>query len=281
MAEPRAVGSVIIPAWNEARVIGDTLRELHAETDPGELEIVVACNGCTDRTAEVVEQFEPPIAVLDLPAVGKVGAIRAAEVVARAMPRLYLDADVRLPGRSAVAVLEAMRNGAIAARPPVRYDTTGASWLVRRFYVQRERLPIVQGDLSGAGVYGLSETARARFDGFPDVVADDLFAARIVDPDEVTIVPCVPVTVVVPKKLSSLTRTLARVNRGNRELAERMPNVARPTTRSTVRQLVRSVSSPGHALDAAIYAGVVTIGRVRSLSPDRQWMRDETSRVGR
>ena len=279
MAETLPLGSIVIPAFNEATVIGRTLNQLLTGLDPDAVEVVVACNGCTDTTVQVASDIRPPVTVLDLPAVGKVGAIRAAELTARSLPRLYVDADVRMDGRSAVAVLTALRDGAIAARPPFRYDTTGASRLVQRFYRQRIRLPSVHAELCGAGVYGLSATARARFGEFPDVIADDLFAARVVERSEVTVVPCPPVAVAVPRDVRSLVRTLARANRGNRELFARMPALAPPTTGSTVRQLVGSIAGPGHVLDAAVYAAIVTLARLRALRPDSGWDRDETSRM--
>jgi glycosyltransferase involved in cell wall biosynthesis len=272
------LGSVVIPAYNEANVVERTLTHLFRGVDPRALEVVVACNGCTDGTATVATEIEAPVTVLDLPAVGKAGAIRAAELEVRTLPRLYLDADVRLDGSSAVAVLTALRNGAVAARPPLRYDTTGASWLVKRYYDQRVRLPAVRTDLCGAGVYGLSAAARARFDDFPDVIADDLFAARIVEPSEVTIVPCAPVSIRVPLNVRSLLRTLVRAHRGNRELADQMPALARSTTNSTVRQLLRSMVVPARVIDAAVYAGVMTLGRLLAKRRDVSWGRDETSR---
>ncbi len=273
------VGSIVIPAYNEANVVGRTLTSLFAGIDPKALEVVVACNGCTDATAAVAAEVHGTVTVLDLPPVGKAAAIRAAEREARALPRLYLDADVTLDGRSAVAVLTALRDGAVAARPPFRYDTTGASWLVKRYYGQRMRLPGVHTDLCGAGVYGLSEKARTRFGAFPNVIADDLFAARVVEPSEVTIVPCAPVSISVPRDVRSLLRTLARAQRGNRELFETMPTLAHPTTSSTFKQLLTSMSAPRHFVEAAVYAAIVTISRLLSSRPDASWGRDETSRL--
>ena len=278
-AQEGPLGSIVIPAFNEANVVERTLTHLFNGVDPSTLEVVVACNGCTDATVEVAADSEVPVTVLDLPAVGKAGAIRAAEHEVRTLPRLYLDADVRLDGTSAVAVLTALRDGAVAARPPLRYDTTGASWLVRRYYGQRVRLPDVHTDLCGAGVYGLSESARARFDDFPDLIADDLFAARVVEPSEVEIVACAPVSINVPRNVRSLVRTLARAHRGNRELFDRMPELARSTTTSTVRHLVRSMAVPAQFIDAAVYAAIVTFGRLLASRRDSSWGRDETSRV--
>jgi len=173
----------------------------------------------------------------------------------------------------------ALRDGAVAARPPLRYETTGAGWLVKRYYRQRLRLPSVRTDLCGAGVYGLSATARSRFGLFPDVIADDLFAARVVQPSEVTIVPCAPVVISVPRDVRSLVRTLARAHTGNRQLFEQMPDMARSTTGSTVSQLLSLMRVPGQFIDAVVYASIVTFGRVLALSGDRSWARDETSRL--
>jgi glycosyltransferase involved in cell wall biosynthesis len=275
----RPLGSIIIPARNEATVVARALVDVFTGVDPDCFEVVVACNGCTDATVQSASEAGLPVTVLDLPAVGKAGAIRAAELAAQSMPRLYLDADVRLDGRSAAAVLIALNNGAIAARPPLTYDTTGASWLVRRYYRQRVRLSGIQTDLCGAGVYGLSAAARGRFGAFPDVIADDLFAARIVEPAEVVIVPCAPVAISVPRNARSLIRTLARAHRGNRELFEKMPELARPTTGSIVSELRSSARVRGQLLDAVVYASVVTIGRVCASRGDRAWARDDSSRA--
>src|SRR5262245_58336894 len=50
-APARFMASVVIPAHNEARVIERGLSSLLEGARPGELEIVVVCNGCTDDTA--------------------------------------------------------------------------------------------------------------------------------------------------------------------------------------------------------------------------------------
>ena len=43
--------SIIIPAYNEERVIAATLKELVPGAIAGELEVIVVCNGCTDNAA--------------------------------------------------------------------------------------------------------------------------------------------------------------------------------------------------------------------------------------
>ncbi len=60
--------SVIIPALDAAATIGDQLEALAGQSWPGGWEVVVADNGSTDRTLEVVESFRgrlPALAVVD------------------------------------------------------------------------------------------------------------------------------------------------------------------------------------------------------------------------
>ncbi|MFT3852374.1 MAG: glycosyltransferase [Ilumatobacteraceae bacterium] len=271
-------GSIVIPAWNEAALIGTTLRALFDGVDTDAFEVVVACNGCTDGTEAVVTATGLPVTLLSLPPVGKHGAIVAAEQVATTLPRLYLDADIAVPGSSALATLRAMRDGAVAARPPLTYDTSGAAWLVRRYYAARRRLRSVTTDLCGAGVYGLSETARGRFDEFPAVVADDLFAARIVSRDEVVIVDCPPAVVRTPRRARDLLRTLTRVYRGNAALAATMPEAA-STASSTGRELLRVARDPRAIIDVSVYVGFVLLARVVSRRAGDGWQRDDSSRA--
>lgn len=274
-------GSVVIPAHNEAAVIASTLRSLFDGLDPA-VEVVVVSNGSVDGTADVVRSTRHPVVLVECPSLGKVGALRLAEQHTSALPRIYLDADVELTGRAANDVLAALRSGSAAARPPVRFDVDDASWVVRRFYAVKQSLPSITGDLCGAGVYALSEDARARFDEFPDVTADDLFAARVVDRSEVRIVDTDPVVVHPPRTTRALLHTLARVYRGNQQMREVRPELVSADTESTSRELARLLRRPGSWLSVAVYTTMVVIGRLLARrSASDAWERDETSRAGR
>ena len=161
------------------RVIRRTLDALFTGFGPDELDVVVVCNGCTDDTAWRARACGHSVRVIELPAASKPAALRSGDAAARVFPRLYLDADVLMPGSAARVVLERLRTGVLAARPPIRYEIDGASSLVRSYYRARSRVPAVLGSLWGAGVYGLSESGRGRFGAFPDVVADDLWVDRL------------------------------------------------------------------------------------------------------
>lgn len=284
MTNTRLLGSVVIPAHNEAAVISRCLDTLLEGFRPGELDVVVACNGCTDATADIVRSGGYEVRVLETEVPSKPGALRAADEALTGFPRLYLDADVVLTGTAARQVLDRLRSGpALAARPPIKYDTERSSALVRSYYRARTEIPAVMNSVWGAGAYGLSEKGRARFTSYPDVIADDLFVDQHFRPDEIEIVNTTPVTVAVPRQSADLLRILRRTYLGNSE------NRLRPSdekekeakTSSTVRDLMRFArSGPANATDAAVYAAMAALARLTvMISPPSGWERDNGSRA--
>jgi hypothetical protein len=202
---------------------------------------------------------------------------------------LYVDADVVLSGTAARGVLARLGHGAIAARPPIAYDSSRSSALVRRYYRARSRMPAVMGALWGAGVYGVSEVGRARFEAFPDVVADDLWLDRQFAPGELEIVDCEPVIVIVPRRSRELVRVLRRAYRGKAEHRRhsRAQARARGSIRATLGDLMRTLEAgPGAGLDAATYATFAASARVALAfatvpawrPASGSWERDDSSR---
>jgi glycosyltransferase involved in cell wall biosynthesis len=280
---PEPLGSVVIPAHDESGSIRPCLDALFAGVAPGELDVVVVCNGCADETAALARSSGHPVRVIELEAASKSAALRAGDAAAQAFPRLYLDADVLLHGSAARCVLDRLRDGAVAARPPIRYDSSRSCASVCSYYRARARVPALLGSLWGAGVYGLSEAGRSRFDEFPDVVADDLWVDRQFASGEIEIVDCAPVVVTVPRRARDLVRVLRRIYRGKAETAGVDPyNRARETTASTLQQLRRlAATGPSGALDAATYAAFSGGARLALASPlaTAGWDRDDSSRT--
>jgi hypothetical protein len=282
---PALLGSVVIPAHNEAAVISRCLDTLLTGFWPGELEVVVACNGCTDGTADIARSSAYPVEVLEAQAAAKPAALRAAEEVVTAFPRLYLDADVLLPTASGRRVLERLRAGpALAARPPIEYDFACSAPLVRSYYRARSGVPAVMCSLWGAGLYGLSEAGRARFGRYPDVVADDLFVDQHFDRSEVEIVSAPPVIVSAPRRTADLLRILRRTYQGNSEnrtLPSR-PSGQSATTPSTLRDLARLASAgPAMAGHATTYVALAAVARLTlAIAAPTAWERDSSSRCG-
>ena len=112
-------GSVIIPAHNEAAVIARTLAPLAPLAATGQLEVIVACNGCSDNTAGIAGQFEG-VTVLELEQPSKTAALNAGDAAASHWPRLYLDADVQISPGAVRAVLNALLSGQVLSRPSCR-----------------------------------------------------------------------------------------------------------------------------------------------------------------
>jgi glycosyltransferase involved in cell wall biosynthesis len=281
-SDHRARVSVVIPAHDEATVIGRCLDSLFAGIDADLLDIVVVCNGCTDGTAEVVRSCRLPVRLLELPTASKASALQAGDEVASVFPRAYLDADVVVSGRAVLAAADALSpGGPLASRPPIAYDTTGCTWIVRRYFAARKELPAVMGSLWGAGVYVLSAAGRARFPSFPVIVADDLFIDRLFEDDEIGIIGDEPVVVMAPRTARSVVRVWRRAFRGTRgEMPA--PRGSRGGTRSTVRDLVSLARrGPTSAVDAAVYAAIACAARIAAAgrsSSNATWERDRSSR---
>lgn len=68
--------SLVIAAYNEEAVIAERLRNALALDYPAErLQIIVACDGCSDRTEAIVGRFAPRVTLLSLPRRGKLHAL--------------------------------------------------------------------------------------------------------------------------------------------------------------------------------------------------------------
>ncbi|WP_162989257.1 WecB/TagA/CpsF family glycosyltransferase [Glutamicibacter nicotianae] len=275
-------GVVIIPAHNEATVLARTLAPLAPLAAAGAIEVIVACNGCTDATAEVARGFDG-VQVLESPIPSKVAALNLADAATQSYPRLYLDADIQVTPAALRMTFEYLRRpGAVAARPAFEYDTTGASTLVRAFYRARRRMPSTNSALWGAGAYALSEEGRARFAEFPALTADDLFVDLQFSDAEKQIVPSIPVKVATPRTLVSLLGILRRNYRGQDELvAPDAPGPRPKSTKGTATELLRSIGGPRTAADALAYASLVAWARLRNRKPATTahvWERDNSSR---
>ena len=274
------IGAILIPAHNEGAVIGRCLDALLDGLDPRDVDLVVSCNGCTDDTAAVARQHAPSATVLEIGEASKAAALRAAEEQTSIFPRLYVDADVIVRGSAAMSVLRALNNGAVAARPPFVYNSTRSSAPVRAYFRARIRIPSLNEHAWGAGVYGLSATARSRFLTFPDVVADDLLVDRILRPGELEVVDTDPVVVSTPRDATSLLRVLRRAQRGKAEAPP--PGGSSGAADSLKAQVLRlAVTGPRAAGDAAAFAVLSLAARVsKRVNTAAAWERDDSSRGG-
>lgn len=276
--------SIIIPAHNEEAVIARCLFALLDGAEPGELEVIVACNGCRDRTAEKARAMGPAVQVIELEEASKTAAINAAELVATAFPRLYVDADVVLTLQSARRVAAALESkGALLASPVPITDFGGCSAAVRAYYDIWRCLPYNQV-MVGTGVYALSREGRARFGRFPPIIADDGFVRSRFAPPERVAVSDAEVTVRPPRSLSELVNVSTRSRLGLYQLACEYPHSQTADRKDPVQilsSLPRGVGLPWR-LGVYLWVNVVTRYRARRLLCDLStytWHRDDSSRL--
>lgn len=283
------LASVIIPAHDEAAVIGRCLTTLLADAGPGEFEVVVTCNGCEDATAEVARATAPQALVVELAQADKTAALQAGDDVATVFPRFYLDADIELDTASARLLAAALLpgKGSPAASPRMVVRLAERSWPIRAFYRTWSSLPWSHDAHLGDGCYGLSAAGRARFDRWPTLVADDLFANRLFTTAERRLVPEATFVVHPPRTVRSLTNVRTRVHAGNLQYASAVnagDPLGAPPDRARLARYARLLRSPLRWPELAVYLGVTATAKARarwrhSVAGSHPWSRDDTART--
>ena len=278
--------SVVVPAHDEASVIGRLLRQL-IDTDVDErLEILVVANGCTDATVAVATGISPRIRVVEIAQASKIAALNAGDEAAGAFPRAYVDADVMVSAQALLAVADGLSdNGALLGAPRFAVDTHGASVWVRQYYRIWEHSDYHLSGLAGSGVFVLSASGREHFGVFPDIIADDLFVLRTVPADRRLAPVEHTFTVLAPKDFRTLLRRQTRIAAGNRQLRERFPELAQASAGHQRNLLKRVARRPGLWASLPAYAVGYAIPRLRERwyarrGRDLGWNRDDTTRVG-
>lgn len=274
----RPCASIVIPACNEEATIGALLRRLVDGGMPGEFEVVVACNGCFDNTALIASRFVG-VNVLELAKPSKVAALNAGDAAATIFPRIYLDADVTIHVESLRAVVTALESQASAAAPLPVFDMRLCSLASRAYFAIFSRPGYVRHHLIGAGMYGLSESGRSRFDHFPDVIADDGYVYGLFRDDERFNPPGATFSIRAPRTLRALFRRQVRMALGNLQLRTRGHPVHSPppTWIGVVRE------NPSLVAAGMLYAAVQAMAMLQArwllrTQTSYAWNRDEASR---
>ena len=228
----KTVLSVVIAANNEEHHIGPCLQSLLGQDDgAGRVEVVVAANGCSDRTVERARAHEAAfqdkdwrLIVIDLPDAGKLNAITRGEQAASGDILVYLDADVRCDA----PLLGQLRVELSGVAP--RYATgtlqvaPAKSWVTRRYAHFWTQLPFVQDGAVGAGLFAVNRAGRARWDTFPSIISDDTFARLQFRPAERVEVPARYHWPMV-EGYSNLVRVRKRQDEGVLEVFEQFPDL--------------------------------------------------------
>jgi glycosyltransferase involved in cell wall biosynthesis len=255
------VVGIVVPAHNEASTIAGNLRLLLAGTAPGEFDVVVVANACSDATAELARQAG--VRVLETPAPGKAGALRLGDEACTTFPRIYLDADVEVTAESVRALVRAARRpGVLACAPVPIWDMAGATWIARRTHRVHDRLVAPTRGLAGVGVYLLTEEGHARVFPLPDgLLSDDGWVHASFPTGERAVVPEATSLIRPARTVRAHLKRRVRVRLGNRQLTE----LGRSVTETPLgpRDLGRLVSAGTVSpLDAGCYLSVLALDRV-------------------
>ena len=273
--------AVIIAANNEEAVLARCLDALLADAHPGELEIIVAANGCRDRTVEIAAGYGEPVRVEITETASKHAALNAGDAAATVFPRAYVDADITVSASALHAVAGALQQAnALVGAPRAVFDFTGCAFLVRSFYRVWLELPWSTDNAVGSGVYLLTEEGHRRLGSFPAVANDDEFVHDLFAAAERVCLRSHRFTVRPARTAAALIRRRARTLHGSRMLAAQFGPLVGACAQRSLGELVRR--RPALLLDIPAFRLISTLASRaatrKSATGDTGWERDETSR---
>jgi glycosyltransferase involved in cell wall biosynthesis len=262
--------SVIIPAHNEAAVIGRCLEALLRDAPADALpEIIVAANGCKDDTVAIARRIAPFATLLDLPPGSKVIAMNAANRIATVAPRFFLDADVQCSYAALAATAEALRQpGVLAASPAIDMDLSRSDMWVRAYYRVWMTQPYVTDRLVGSGLFGLSAQGLERMGEIPPTFADDTWVRTRFSYDERRNVAAdsagnpVHFTVSPPRTLRDQIKIEARRRIGSEQVLALYPS-PHNTRINRPRDLGNALKNGASLIDVGIYLAMKTAALVQ------------------
>jgi glycosyltransferase involved in cell wall biosynthesis len=274
------MASVIVPAHNEASVIQNCLDSIIHQEDVSE--IIVACNGCTDNTAELVRKHYPKVICLDIEKPSKTNALNEAERHSTSFPIFYLDADTVIDPKTISNITQQMeQTGLLLTAPTPAIDTSESSWAVKQYYKIWINLPYIKDGVIGTCSFIMSEEGRKRFDQFPDIINDDGFVRCCFDSHERDNIQDTTIHIKAPKTLYSLIKIKTRARLGNIQL-EASNLCARPKQANYSGSIKQRLLSK-EFIPTVVYILIALFIRVRASKQFKKldsykWEKDLTSR---
>jgi glycosyltransferase involved in cell wall biosynthesis len=274
------MASVIVPAHNEASVIRRCLDSLVGQA--GVETLIVACNGCTDNTADIVRTEYPQAHCLDISRPSKVNALNEAEKHITSWPVFYIDADTCLSPNAIQTIITALQDGkTLLAAPEPVLDTSRCSWLVRQYYKVWLQLPYIREGVISTCSYVITQTGHQRFKQFPDVINDDGFVRCQFGRDERRNIPDAQIFITPPKDILSLIKIKTRARLGNMQLAH--AGLCTKAEKKPYSQILGKKLMSREFIPAFVYLLIATFIRLRAAKQYRnlrsyQWETDLSSR---
>ncbi len=274
--------SVIIPAHNEASLIGQCLESL-LTSDPlpegWQVAILVVANGCTDDTAVKAREYTAQTAargwsltIFDEVRGGKLNALNIADAAAHGTNRAYLDADVTLDPSflgQLVKTLDSDTPRYASGHPALSPARSRITHAYGRFW---KFLPFVTSGVPGFGIFAMNATGRARWGRWPDIISDDTFARLSFTTGERMRVDSFYHWPMV-EGFTNLVRVRRRQDDGVKEIAARFPHLLENDDKPKLTLpdlLSRLVRDP---LGFTTYAAVSLAVKTALFQTDKPWVR--------
>lgn len=277
------MATIIIPAHNEAAVIRHCLDSIVHQTNVDK--IIVACNGCTDNTVEIINTHYANIdklVCLDIDKPSKTNAINEAEKYVHTYPVFYIDADTHLSNDAITNIISGMQTQQLElAAPTPMIDTSASSWLVKQYYKIWLQLPYIKAGVIATCSFVVSEQGRKRFHQFPDIINDDGYMRCQFKANEIGNIANSEITIKAPRDVYSLIKIKTRARLGNIQL-QRLQLCTHPPAKHYAQSFSHFLFSK-HAHSALVYYGIAIIIRIRAQLQLRklqnyQWEKDLSSR---
>jgi glycosyltransferase involved in cell wall biosynthesis len=274
------MASIIVPAHNEAAVIERCLDSLVKQK--GIDTLIVACNGCSDNTAELVRQY-PKIICLEIDKPSKTNALNEAEQHITSYPVFYLDADTHLQAGAIEKITQTLQEQTQLhlVAPTPKIDVSKSSWLVQQYYKIWLDLPYIKSGVIATCSFIVTEQGRKRFDHFPDIINDDRFIHCQFKANEVSNIAGSEIYIQAPRTLYSLIKIKTRARLGNMQLKQ-LGLCPEPKDKPYVNSMKSRLLSK-QFVSASVYYGIATLIRIRSRIQlkkiaNYQWEKDLSSR---
>lgn len=270
--------SVIVPANNEEALIEGCLRSVfdsHIEVD--NKEVIVAANGCNDRTVPLCHGMQDEAAaqgwrlvVLDLAEGGKLGALNAADAAAQGDIRAYLDADVTV-SQPLLAQVAALLDRPEAAYASGRVNIKGGGgWISAAYARLWSKVPFMTTGVPGCGLFAVNAAGRARWGEWPAIISDDTFVRLQFRPDERHLAQAAydwPIA----SGFSRLVRVRRRQDDGVDEIRRTYPDILQNDDTPSLGLAGYASLALRNPLAFAVYAAVSVAVRLKG--PETEWSR--------
>lgn len=279
--------SVIIPAHNEAALIGTCLASLLESHVECAVEIIVVANGCTDETVAIAQTYRAAaearnwrFTVLDLAEGGKLGALNAGDQAThhadQGSARVYLDADVTISADLLGQLAQVLARDTptyASGKLQISMPKSRISRAYRRIY---RRVPFMRQEehdgVPGAGLFAINCAGRARWEAWPDIISDDTYA-RLMFASHERVGVAATYDWPIVEGLANLVAVRRRQNAGVAQIEALYPALLSndDTSKLGIFGLLKlALSDP---LGFAVYGGVAMIVKLSKSRDGTNWRR--------